>query len=255
MFDRLWFYTGDEGQSGPVDADHLAALLAEGKITSEVPVRPSNESNWKPLSAWLPELVPGGPPPIPVTKDAWTDAKPHPWRRYFARLTDVLVVGSLTWWVFAIVFYVAAPSAAESFFAVFDHSYGRLLDTFLTLIATIPGTALMVGLTGVSIGKWLFGVKVVRPDGRPIGLTAAFGREAQIWIKGWGLGLPLVSLFTLIGSYRSLEENGRSDWDKPSQRVLLHRPMNALQITLIVLTVPLMIIARIGLLAMSRMSG
>lgn len=254
MFDRLWIYADQDGQSGPVGVDQLKALLAEGRITGETPVRPSGEPDWAPLSTWLPELAPPGRPPIPVAKGAWTDTKPHPWRRYFARTTDVLIVGSLSWWVFAIVFFIAAPKAAEAFFAIFDQPYGRLIDVVLTLMATVPATALMIGLTGVSIGKWLFGIKVVRPDGRPIGLVAAFGREMQVWLRGWGLGIPLVSLFTLISSFRILEDKGRSDWDMPSKRVLLHRPMNALQITLIVLTVPLIIAARIGLMALSRMS-
>jgi hypothetical protein len=74
-----------------------------------------------------------------------------------------------------------------------------LRERMLTLAAVIPGYAPMIGLTGVSIGKWLFGGKVVKPSGKPIGVLAAFGRELQVWFHGLFFGVPLISLFTLGG--------------------------------------------------------
>lgn len=191
------------------------------------------------------------PPPLPP-KGSWTDRAPHPWRRYWARMFDTLVTGSVTWIAISMVMFVIAPFQAEKFFAVFSGPGGQILDVMLTLVAVIPGNALMIGLTGVSVGKWLFGVKVVKPDGRPIGFTAAFGRELQVWFNGLFFGVPLISLFTLGGSYSQLKEAKVAAWDPPRRRVVLHRPMNALQVCLILLAIPTLIAARVGLTLLAK---
>lgn len=199
----------------------------------------------------LEEPPPPAPPPLPP-KGSWTDRGPHPWRRYLARMFDTLVVGSVTWFGIGAVMFVVAPFQAERFFAFFDGPLGQIADAMLTLAAVIPGNALMIGLTGVSIGKWLFGVKVVKPSGRPIGFVAAFGRELQVWFRGLAFGMPLISLFTLGGAYSQLKEDRASAWDPPRRRIVLHRPMNALQVILILLAVPALIAARVGLSVLAK---
>lgn len=199
----------------------------------------------------LPLVIPQAPPP-PPPKGAWTDRKPHPWRRYLARMLDTTVTGTLTWVAFGAVFFLVAPFQAERFFALFEGPFGRILDVMLTLVAVMPGNALMIGLTGVTVGKWLCGIKVVRPSGRPIGLGAAFGREIHVWFAGLGFGVPFVSLFTLIRSSVKLSEDRHSAWDPPRERVVLHRPMNTLQVCLLILALALLIAGRIGVYLLSK---
>jgi len=254
MTNRLWIYAGADGHSEPVSEADLAELLTQGVITGETAVRPSDLASWAPLFTWLPQMAPPLPPELPPVKGAWIDRKPHPWRRYFARLLDGAVVGGLTWFVLALTFFAVAPLQAEVFFSAFDGPGGKIADLMLTLLVAIPGNALIIGLTGVSLGKWLFGIKVVTPKGRPIGIVAAFGREVTVWFKGFGMGVPLVSLFTLIRSHLKLVEDGHSAWDNPKERILLHRPMNALQVTLIVLAIPLLMAIRVGMMLLSSNS-
>lgn len=252
---RLWVYDGVNGSSEPVSAEEIARLLREGIITGDTLIRPSDVVSWAPVLTWLPDLAPSAPPeppkPPPI-KGAWVDTKPHPWRRYFARGIDVVVVGGLTWAVIGIVFGLVDPTGAEAFFNLFNGPGGRILDLILTLLATIPGTALMVGLTGLSVGKWLFGIKVLRRDGTPIGVLASLWREANVFVAGFGAGVPFVSLFTLISSYRRLTDDGHTAWDEPKRVVVLHRPMNALQVILICLGIPFLIAARIGFVLLSQ---
>lgn len=196
---------------------------------------------------------PAMPPPLP-RKGEWTDVRPRPWRRYLARMFDNLVVGSITWLAISTVLFIVMPEQAERFFAFFKGPLGQLADVMLTLVAVIPGNALMIGLTGVSLGKWLFGIKVVRPSGRPIGFLTALGREIQVWFHGFFFGVPLISLFTLAGSYGQLKENRCTAWDPPRRRVVLHRPMNALQVFLIIVAVALLIAIRVALALVSRQS-
>lgn len=259
MPSRLWIYAGEGQTSGPASTGQVAELLRSGELTPDSRIRPEKVDSWASVSVWLPEILDGAapplppaPPPLPGAKGAWTDTQPHPWRRYLARLFDALVVGSLTWFLISIAFYMTAPEAADAFFSIFDKPGGAILDAMLTLLAMIPATALMIGLTGVSVGKWIFGIKVVTPAGKSIGVIAAFSREIQVWLFGLAAGLPLISLATLLAAYNTLTEDKHAGWDKPAKRIVLHRPMNALQIILIVLAVPLLIAGRVGLLLLSQ---
>jgi uncharacterized RDD family membrane protein YckC len=245
-----WVYAGEAGESEVVSGAWLVELFRNGALDGDTKVRRADGDEWASLIERLPELdpPPASPPPI---KGAWTDVKPHPWRRYLARLLDVMVVGLIGWALIGFVVYLAAPEAADRIFIAIDGSFGRILDILLTLAIVIPGMALMIGLTGLSLGKWLFGIKVVRRNGRPIGLGAALKREVLVWFRGWGMGVPFVSLYTLIASYRHLSDAGTSVWDEGEDWVVLHRPMNALQITLMILAVPILIVIRLSLFAIN----
>ncbi len=61
-------------------------------------------------------------------------------------------------------------------------------------------------------------------DGRPIGLAEALKREVSVLVFGWGLGLPIVSIFTLIRSFTNLKVDGETRWDARGGYVVTHRP-------------------------------
>jgi hypothetical protein len=90
-------------------------------------------------------------------------------------------------------------------------------------LIVIPFNALTIGLTGLSLGKWIFGIRVTR-DGAPMGPLRALRREFAVFFKGLGLGVPLVSLFTLVGSYSALSDKRITPWDKAQKLGVNHRP-------------------------------
>jgi uncharacterized RDD family membrane protein YckC len=214
------------------------------------PAPSPSPSPWEPPPAAQVEPLPFIVAPAPaLPKSGWTDRKAHPWRRYWARMLDVSVIGFVTWAVIGFVVGVVAPEPGKAFFAIFKQPIvGPLLDGLLTLVVAIPGTALLLGLTGGTPGKWLFGVKIVRPDGRPIGVAAALWREIQVWFRGLGMGIPLVALFTVFGGYSWLKDDGYAPWDKPRQRVALHRPAGFAQFVLFWLGLALLIAVRVWML-------
>lgn len=212
------------------------------------PLPAPGPSPWDPIPQAPP---PQSPPPLALPQDptpfiltpapasavrGWTDRKPHPWRRYWARMLDIAVMGGVTWFVIGFVAGAVAPEPTKRFFDFLTSGpLGKIADALLTLVVAIPGNAILLGLTGGTLGKWLFGIKVVRPDGRPIGVAAALWRELRVWVQGQAMGVPLISLFTLFGAYSWLNDDGHAPWDKPRQRAALHRPAGALQILLILI--------------------
>lgn len=152
----------------------------------------------------------------------WTDTRPHPWRRLFARRLDSLVMGLLT---FAALGLGAHALAADPDPAAVPEGLGQavvLLSLLLEPVA-IPSTALLIGLTGGSLGKWIFGVRVLRA-GKPMGFWRALRRELAIWLRGMGLGIPLVSLVTQIVAKSKLEKDGATSWDRAQDLTVTHRP-------------------------------
>ncbi len=174
----------------------------------------------------------------------WQDARPHPWRRYAARMADLIILGAVTWFLVGIVFYVVAPEVADRFFTGIGEY--PLMEAMLNILLVIPIAAVLIATLGLSPGKWIFGVRVSK-DGRPIGLLAAFKREFSVWVFGWGLGFPFVSLFTLIRSFTKLKVDGETRWDARGGYVVTHRPQTIVTTGLMWLVVVILVVFALGL--------
>jgi len=158
----------------------------------------------------------------------WTDTSPHPWRRYFARSLDLAFLALpcllVLLYLLGVGLALTVPDRALQVARSLDEEWIPFLAYSLFVPATIPVLALMVGLTGGSIGKWVFGIKVLREDGRPLGFRRALVRELDVWVRGYGVVVPLVSIITMPMSYFRLTEKGKTVWDARQRNLILHRP-------------------------------
>jgi hypothetical protein len=255
--DDSWYFLDAQGaRQGPVSHERLAELVRQGELGPETLVWIHPDPAWSPLRDRLPGLVAAPPAPFEATagaetppprRGAWTDVSAHPWRRYFARSLDNMVVGTLTWVVIGAVLGVVNPSAAVWMSSLFRQPYGPILDGMATVFVVIPGNAVIIGLTGLSIGKWVFGVRVTNRAGRPIGIGLALAREVQIWITGLGLGVPLASFIALVMSYSRLQDRRATGWDAQQRNLVVHRPANAVQAIMSILGVAVIVAILIAL--------
>ena len=220
MAGGVWYYREGEQALGPVGDAELAGLVRRGLIAAGTFVRDGADGAWAAAGQALPHLF---AQPSATKGSKWTDTSPHPWRRYFARSLDNALIGGITWSLLGIVFYSVAPEQAAAFFGLFERPGGQFVDAFLSLMVAIPGNAAMVGMTGLSVGKWIFGVRVLR-QGAPMGFFRAFRRELSVWVLGLGLGVPVISLFASIGALTRLEERGVTPWDFAQELEVTHRP-------------------------------
>ncbi|MCZ4279875.1 RDD family protein [Kiloniella laminariae] len=166
-------------------------------------------------------------------RDGWKDLRPHPWRRYFARMLDILINGYIGFTLFGTVFFWVNAPAATSFFSFLSlHKGGFLIDGFLTVFFSLFLSALMIGVTGGTIGKWIFGIRVLDRNYKTIGIITAFRRELFLWLNGLALGIPLVMFITQATSYFTLQSAKRTSWDQALDLVPVQRPNDARQICL-----------------------
>ncbi|HEX6041503.1 RDD family protein [Longimicrobium sp.] len=226
-----WYFVRDGARAGPEPREQVAALLASGELPPATLVWTAGMANWCPAADTLEfgpvlrgEETVVAPPPVqappvdvhpgaywarthadaydaPAQADA-ADTGPYPWRRWMARLIDTFCYGILLGIVFALV----APDAVEQ--------ANPIAMNVLVLALVVPFETVLLGAFGSTPGKRLLRIRVTREDGAPLGLSTAMERSVWVWVRGLGLGLPFVSLFTLVTSFLRLTSEGRTAWDQ-----------------------------------------
>lgn len=160
-------------------------------------------------------------PAAPVAR--WRTDQPAPWSRFAARFFDNLLHGALAMLALVVVVgLVATPERAQEILGS-QWFTNQFQANIAMVVMIVPINALLVGLTGTTLGKWLFGIRVATPDGAPIGMGRAFEREFVVLAQGLGLGIPFVSAVTQFLSYQYLRKHGRSAWDAPERSVVRYR--------------------------------
>lgn len=254
MQDEEWYLVIGRQRVGPVTEADLVARLNSGEINGQTLIWTEGQDGWLPLATRLPGLTgsapaisneaplpgPVAPPPAPADRSAttqagwteapkapagadWTDTQPHPWRRYFARQMDSLFLGIFAGMVVFMIVGAFWPDVAQRALTGLEGPLGQFLLGTGMQLAMMPISAVFVGLTGFTPGKWLFGVRVLGEDGRPIGVTRALAREFGVFILGFGLGLPLISLVALLTAHGRLQARKITIWDERGHFVVVHR--------------------------------
>lgn len=247
--DDRWFYLEADIAIGPYSWDRLLDLFKVGLISPRTYVWREGDDGWTTLDAARTARRSVPPPPLPMMPDAsnasepqalatsaamtpWLTSPVAPWRRYGARILDTTINGYIGMFAVGMVWYTFAPASADAFFGIFTTPGGVLLDVIATLILAGLVGALLIGTTGTTIGKAIFGIKVVHlAEDRPIGIGGALKREASVYVFGLGLGIPIVALVAMIVAFNKLKAEGDTSWDAGAQRVL-YRPGGTLQTTL-----------------------
>ncbi|PPU74334.1 hypothetical protein XcuCFBP2542_15280 [Xanthomonas cucurbitae] len=170
----------------------------------------------------VPQVLPADAPPLHVYADGWQDVRPHPWRRYFARSFDSLALGMLLWFAIGMVVGTVSPPLYSSL--VYPLISRPLVSGMLTTLLLVAMLAIWIGLCGSSPGKWLFGIRVLRPDGYALGVADAFCREGRIFVFGMGLGLPPINMVVQLFALVHLINAGSTSWDSKPGWVVTHRP-------------------------------
>lgn len=235
-----WFFLNGVKEAGPFTRDQIQSLISVSSIDGNTllwrpgcmdwmpaftfaqfyvgPLRPSENSSWHDSSPYVAPgeefIVEPNHPPAQFSARQWADETPHPWRRYFARCLD------LTLWTLIMMFPVGVgltfldPQLLGRITRYLTAPGSIAAQFFLAFVLAMIANAILIGLTGGNLGKWLFGVRVLDDMERPMGIIRSLKREARVFFHGLGLGIPVVSLITLIVAYRKLKMNGVTNWDR-----------------------------------------
>lgn len=224
----IWYARCGECEIGPLGEEAVRALVGTGRITADTPLWHEGLSAWTAAGA-LPgvlgpraaaPLAPGlraAAPPASfrsaasASRDGSTPRElAPPWRRYWARSLDLLVG-----------FGVASLLLGATWPGLFTRLNALTGQKWVVLLVLLPFAlaveALVYWALGSTPGKAIAGIKVLDEGGRrPLGLPAYVGRTCGVYVFGLGLGVPLVSLGTLIYSYRLAAAAKPAAWERLS---------------------------------------
>jgi hypothetical protein len=132
-----------------------------------------------------------------------------PWRRYFARLGDVMIAAL----ALGVLGEIVAPDLAGE-----TSESGMLFLAILIAVPLLDG--LFLSKWHTSPGKWMLSVRTVPVSGA-ISFGDAYARSWSMLMRGMWFGVPFLSLIPLIGSYSKASAGERLAWEKASGTVTL----------------------------------
>lgn len=144
----------------------------------------------------------------------------RPWVRFAARQIDNFVFLWLFGFIFGCASYIWMFLSPSSYISL--HKLTMAVFYFLGLFLWIFIESVFLSSWGTTLGKWLLKVKVRDNKGKRLTFLIALKRSFLVWLKGMGIGLPIVNLITLIFAYGELRHEGTTTWDRDCHSIVTH---------------------------------
>jgi len=134
-----------------------------------------------------------------------------PWLRYLAKYIDIAVYTLLISILFIITIFIFRYLGMDT--NIFK-SMPKFIFSIIFLILMIFVEIFIFYRWSTTPGKKLLNIKITKEDGSIITYNDAFIRTLKVWIKGLGLGIPIITFFTQIAAFNKLNTNGITSWDE-----------------------------------------
>ena len=130
------------------------------------------------------------------------------WSRYWSRLLDLTIWMGVCGFLLGFLF-------PNIFLKLLEITGGNdLLVGVMLLPAVILIDALCLAAFGQTIGRAIAGIRVTKISGQRLTVSEAVNRNLQVYVKGLGLGIPIVSLVTLLNAHGKISAGQETSWDE-----------------------------------------
>jgi len=144
----------------------------------------------------------------------------HPWRRFYARTIDLFFCSFIVVALIGFIFSLFAPQMVPG---ILETLKNPLLSGVIVYVFWVPLEAFFLSRVGATPGKQLFGIQVLDQSGQKLSYSDAMQRTFLLWIKGEGLGIPIVAIVTRLFAYKRLKNTGTTLWDTAMGTVVTHK--------------------------------
>lgn len=140
----------------------------------------------------------------------------NPWRRYFARLIDITLFST----VLSVVFWLAFSSVREAgknipgYPLVYLYAFNYLIACLSLVLEGV-----WYRLCGPTPGKRIMALEVVDLHGHPLTTRQYARRLADVFVAGYGLFIPFVSLVCMVRQKQWVQHRGATSYDMEKYRV------------------------------------
>jgi len=152
----------------------------------------------------------------------------RPWIRFWARMIDY----NLYTMLLAIIALIVYPPA---------YKMSDLIFGMITLFTYTFIEAAMLSSWGTTPGKYFFKIRLRNKENRKLSYNEAVYRSWKVVFNGLGLGLPIISLFTLIHAFSALKTNKITSWDKDGEFNVSHQTIGLPRIIIVILIITFII--------------
>ncbi len=203
-----WYYKLGKMEAGPASPEELVELAEAGTIKPDTELWHAGMNGWE-KAAEITELdLPFAEAPVEDVATERDPALAGPWARFWARLVDIYLVTLILGGGVGLLSARYLPSFFLKLFGLPD----VLLNIIFLPIAGFV-LAVMMRVTGTTVGKAIVGIKVQSISGANTFLFY-LKREFKVWIFGLCGGVPLANLITLINQRQHVAKNGSAGYDK-----------------------------------------
>ena len=143
--------------------------------------------------------------------------KINPWQRFLARFLDYSLFNLF------LIFCFFLLSSRFSF-----HHFEYIFP--LEFLLWIPIEAFFLSHLGYTPGKYFLKTRVSHALHRRLDFSSALRRSFGVWLKGMGMGIPLISIFAMLYAYFKLRVDKYTSWDQENHLHVSHRPVKKWQI-------------------------
>jgi hypothetical protein len=157
---------------------------------------------------------------------------PQPLMRLFARLFDYGV-----WGIAILALLVLLRLAGDAGARIADVLAHPLLLPILITVSWIPVEGWLLAQTQTTPGRWLLCVYLhyqvsnpYAPEELRFTFSAAVRRAFEVWWRGCGAGLPVVSMVSVARAREHISRSGETTWDSERDCLVTHGPVGALSL-------------------------
>lgn len=135
----------------------------------------------------------------------------RPWVRYWARMFDVALFGLVFGFILAMLYPLA-----------FIEPHSEEILTLLILFFWVFIEAGLLSVFGTTPGKKLFKITLIKEGKHGFNFSDGVSRSLKVWWRGLGIGVPLITMITMIVAYSKLKNNQRTTWDADEGVIVQH---------------------------------
>lgn len=147
----------------------------------------------------------------PTKEEIASALRVRPWVRYWARVLDVFLYSIPAGFIIGVLF----PNS-------FNEPGGEYILSIVLLLSWAFVEAGVLSAFGTTPGKALFKVRLTCTSSAGFTYSGALKRSIKVWWRGFGTGLPIVSLVTLVVAYHKLSRDRRTSWDADGGYMVRH---------------------------------
>jgi RDD family len=170
-----------------------------------------------------------------------------PWRRFFARNFDLY----LEIMILALILNPILSKYSAGYTSILNMPNNDYVMGMIYVPIALIVDAIICKIFGNSLGKHLLNLKVEKIKGQ-MDAGDWFRRALGLWVRGYGLAFPLVSLFTFWNQYSRVKDLKQASYDEKIDCQVYATPLSKGRMVLAIVAIVTMYVVVIGLSAIGK---